>query len=282
MKLNEKIKKYYNKSQLFYDWFWMNKKNLGMHYGFWERGTKSLHEAILNENKTVAEELNLKKSDIVLDAGCGVGGTAIWLAENYGVRVTGINISKEQIKLAKKYAKKRKVEHLVNFEVRDFCDTGFPDNSFTKIFGIESICHSEKKEDFLKEAYRILKPNGKLVIADGFLKKKRLNKEEQILYNECLEGWAVPNLAWPNDFYKKLENIGFKNIKFLDKTKEIWPSSKKMFIVVGLVLYPILRALNLLRIVSDIGLYHAKVGFNQYYIFKKQIGMYGLFSAHKL
>lgn len=82
-----KVGKHYDRNQIFYNLFWLNKKNLGMHYGFWEKGTKTLHQAILNENKAVAQALKIKKSDIVLDAGCGVGGTAIWLANNYGIKI---------------------------------------------------------------------------------------------------------------------------------------------------------------------------------------------------
>ncbi len=66
-------------------------------------------------NERLADRLDLKAGDHVLDAGCGIGGSSIWLAENFGVRVTGITISPTQIDQARKNAKKRGVEHLVNF-----------------------------------------------------------------------------------------------------------------------------------------------------------------------
>jgi len=280
--LHKKIIKYYDECQIFYDLFWMNKKNLAIHYGFWEKGTRNLHEALINENKAVAEKLDIKKSDIILDAGCGVGGTVIWVAENYGTKVVGINISEKQVELAKEYAKKRKIEHLVSFEVKDFCNTGFPDESFTKIFGLESICYAEEKEDFIREAFRLLKPGGILVVADGFLKRKNLNKEEQQILTEWYTGWALPNTGTTvSEFHEKLAKIGFKKIEFEDRTQEVLPSSRRIYLI-NMVLYPFVRILNLIKVLSDTNTLDIKASLNQYHIFKKQIGLYGIFSAQKL
>ncbi len=146
----EKVRAYYNTVQKTYDNYWMNKENLAMHLGFWDKDTKGVHEALINENQYVANSLNITKNDIVLDAGCGVGGTAIWVAEKYGVKVIGVNIVEKQIEAAKKYAKERKIDHLVNFELKDYADTGFPNESFTKVYNIESFCKSTQKENVLK------------------------------------------------------------------------------------------------------------------------------------
>lgn len=279
--LHKKIIKYYDECQIFYDLFWMNKKNLAIHYGFWEKNTKNLHEALINENKAVAEKLEIEKSDIILDAGCGIGGTSIWLAENYKVKVIGINISEKQLKIARKYAKERGVAHLVNFYVKDFCNTSFDDESFTKIFGLESICYTEKKEDFIKEAFRLLKPGGILVVADGFLKKKDVNKEEQQMLTEWYAGWALPNIGTVTEFHEKLKKAGFKKIEFEDKTQEVLPSSRRIYLI-NMVLYPFVRILNLIKVLSEVNTLDIKASLNQYHIFKKQIGLYGIFSAQKL
>ena len=42
---HQKVIKYYDQNQIFYDLFWMNKKNLAIHYGFWETNTKNLNQA---------------------------------------------------------------------------------------------------------------------------------------------------------------------------------------------------------------------------------------------
>jgi len=279
MKLKrENIGEHYNRTQIIYDLFWMNKKNLGMHFGFWEKGTKSLHEAILNENKIVAESLEINKSDVVLDAGCGVGGTALWIAETYGANVIGITLSEKQIELARKYTLKRKLGHLVKFYVKDFRYTDFPNGAFTKILAIESVSHNDKKGDFIKESFRLLKPNGRLVVADGFVKEK-INSEEEALLERWCNGWAMPKLSTAKDFQEKLEEVGFVNINIIDKTKEIEPSSKRVYLVVGKFLHYIFDIMRLLKLHSSHG--GTEAAYLQYIAFKDGIAKYYLFSAQK-
>jgi len=280
MELNEKIRKYYAENQVFYNLFWMNRKNLSMHYGFWDGDTKNLHEALLNQNRVVAEKLNIRDSDMVLDAGCGVGGIGIWLAKNYGVKVIGITVSGKQVRLAKKNAINKKVGHLVNFYVKDFTSTGFPDNSFTKVFGNESICYAERKENFIKEAFRLLKPRGRLVVCDGFLNKADLDETKQKIFNDWLDGWAVPSLSTVNDFREDLRKAGFKNIEFTDKTKEVEPSSKRLYMR-GILGYPIIKILNLVKVTSETQVKNVVACVKQYKIINDRIMIYGIFSVQK-
>jgi tocopherol O-methyltransferase len=154
------VSRYYNNSQWIYDLLWMNKKNLAMHYGFWDKKTASRADALLNVNEYVARDLDIRAADVVLDAGCGVGGTAIWMAEERGARVTGLTITQKQVALARKHISRRGVRALVNVELADFCRTGLPSQSFDKIYAIESVCHAPEKASFLTEAFRLLKPGG--------------------------------------------------------------------------------------------------------------------------
>lgn len=174
--VNEETKGYYDDAQILYNVFWSDK---ALHYGFWENGTQNLSEAIENTNKFVSKLLILQKNDYVLDAGSGTGGSSFFIAENFGVKSIGISLSPKQIKQARKNARKLKLDNLVSFELMDFNEMDFKDNTFTKIFGIESICHADNKSHFLKEAYRILKPCGRIVIVDGFLTKDNLTKKRE-------------------------------------------------------------------------------------------------------
>src|SRR5206468_7584773 len=105
-------------------------------------------DALQNTNKVMAEQVNITPNDRILDAGCGIGGSALWMAKNKRAEVVGISISGKQIEKAKTVAKQAKVDHLVSFSVIDYLDTGFPNESFEVVWAIESVCHAEKKEDF--------------------------------------------------------------------------------------------------------------------------------------
>ena len=232
---NKDIAEYYNTHQIIYTLFW---SRIGLRYGFWYEDTKNLDEAIRNMDKFIIDSLNINSEDTVLDAGCGVGGSSMYLAENIGTRVKGITISDVQLKIARKRAAKSSAASLLNFSNQDFTKTNFKENSFSKIFGIECICYAHKKLDFLNEAYRIMKPGGKIAVLDAFVIKKNLSAEEEKTYTKFIDGWRVPNLSTKENFLQDLKKAGFKNIKYHDKIDNIKKSSRRLYRW-GLFTYPI-------------------------------------------
>lgn len=101
-----------------------------------------------------------KTGDRVLDLGCGNG--ALWkILKDKGIKYIGIDNSKDLIERA------RKQYPGVEFQTAEALKIPFPDNSFDKIYCIGVIHHipSEKiRIDFLKEAKRVLKPGGKIIL----------------------------------------------------------------------------------------------------------------------
>lgn len=231
-------------------------------------------------NRVLAKIAKTRFNDKILDAGCGIGGSAIWLAKNFGARVTGINISRMQVEIARKLAKEGKVDNLVKFIVKNFVDTKFPKNSFDVVWGIESVCHAENKKDFLSEAKRILKNNGRIIVADGFLKKEDLTDEEKRDMNKWLYEWAVPNLASINEFQKYLEELNFKNIELKEVTKNVMPSSKRMYIA-SLFAYPIGKFLEWARIRTEMQTKNIISAYYQHITLKRGLWTYGIFYAEK-
>lgn len=68
-----------------------------IHLGFWDGGTRDYREAAINANRVLASKVALRPGERVLDAGCGAGGSAVWLARELGARVVGVNLSPGQI-----------------------------------------------------------------------------------------------------------------------------------------------------------------------------------------
>ena len=115
-------------------------ETLGIHYGYYDNSVKNFKNAVLNMNDLIGELLNLdvNKTEKILDAGCGVGGTSIYLGRKYSnVHFTGITNSKKQVEMGREFIKEKKVN---NFKIiyGDFIYTDFPNDYFDSVFAIES------------------------------------------------------------------------------------------------------------------------------------------------
>ncbi len=208
----------------------------GFHVGYYDEDTKSRKDAILNLNKLMAEKAEIKDGDLILDSGCGVGGSCLWLVDNYDVKTIGITISKKQLDVAKKLAKNSRISKKAQYYLRDYTKTGFEENMFDVIWAAESVCYATSKPDFLKESYRILKKGGRLIVADGILKRKPKDEKEKKLLVQLNNGYALENNTLQKDFEADLTRAKFKKIKYLDISKRILPGLKipyKIFVPIA-------------------------------------------------
>jgi len=278
--LRSDIADYYDQSYWDYRTSWLNSKNLAIHYGYWSDSTQSHSDSLLEMNEVLAGQLDLKPGDHVLDAGCGIGGSSIWLAENFGVKVTGITISPTQVEQANKNAKKRGVDHLVKFQLEDYTKTSFDDESFDHVWGLESICYALKKSDFVKEAYRVLKKGGGFAVADGFANKHEVTEKEWRHVLKVLNGWAMPNMSMPIEFEGFMRESGFSDVYYRDITENTLPSSKRLYYT-ALLTFPMEKIMSWLRLRSSVQSGNFQACFGQYHVLHEGIGCYGLFSARK-
>ena len=117
---------------------------------YWPRPNISLEEAQSLKKKHIAEKLCLKPGQTVLDIGCGWGGMAIYMAQNYGVKVVGVTLSDEQLALGRKRVKDLGLEGLVDLRLTDYRDL---DESFDRIVSVGMFEHvgvAHYQEYFLK------------------------------------------------------------------------------------------------------------------------------------
>lgn len=208
-------------------------ETLGIHLGYYEKGIKTFKEAVLNMNDFVGRLLNLEddKAMDILDAGCGVGGTSIYLAKKHpNIRFMGITITPRQVELAKKFAQERNVNN-VKFMLGSYANMEFSDNYFDGVFALESINYTQNKKDILHEMYRILKPGGRLVVVDGFRTDVPFNFFTQKIYDSWCKVRGNPYLISINMFRSHLETVGFKEITIKNLAKNVSRTMIKPFII---------------------------------------------------
>lgn len=225
----DRVNKYYNATVIDYKTVWTGSKDLAMHFGYYDDGIKSHKDSLLKMNKVLAKLANISKNDRVMDAGCGYGGSTIWLAKNIGCEVVGFTVVPYQVREAKKFAEKYALSGKVSFREEDYADTSFPNDSFTVIWGLESIVHAESKKDFVHETYRLLKTRGRILISEYMLRESPpISDDEKKIIDPWLRGWAMPSLLTPGEYKSFLSIEGFVNIKVHDITDNVRPSLRRL------------------------------------------------------
>ena len=223
-----RIINYYEIAQRYYKLAWCG-NTYGLHYGIWADGVRTRHQAITKENEVLADLAGIKEGDRVLDAGCGIGGSGIWLAKNRGATVVGLNIVQKQLTEGEDLVRKKGLSAKVTFELGDYQNIPLLDESFDVYWSCESIEHATDVKTAISEAFRILKPGGRLVMAATFLGRKNISEKER---RQMKVGQDVSGCF--NDFHTAeyvtdaMRNSGFTNIENTDMTDKVMKSSREM------------------------------------------------------
>jgi tocopherol O-methyltransferase len=269
---------YYDSARSHYSYFWKLNEAHSLHYGYWDNSTKSFTDALLKINAVMADRVGIKDGMRVLDTGCGEGGSVAWLAAHFDMEVTGITLSKKQCETGNALLASKNLGGKI--EVANYCKTHFPDNHFDVVWAIESVCHASDKRAYLKEMFRILKPGGRLVLAD-FFAKKELNGAEQKAMNSWSHAWAVPSFESAERFADAAKTVGFEEVNMEDISNHVVKSVKRLYrmFYIGLpgsLLYNILFPKT-----STSGKRNVYSAYWQYNTFKKKLWKYQLVSLRK-
>jgi ubiquinone/menaquinone biosynthesis C-methylase UbiE len=177
----------------------------------------SLHPGDLSLTEKLGKKINLSKENKVLDVGCGVGTSSIFLAKKFGCTMTGIDLSAKNIKIAKYIAFEQKLESSTNFMVGDAEEFNLRDNTFDAVICECSLCLFPDKDQATKEMFRVLKKDGSLGISDVVIRGE-LPEEMQ---NALFKFICVLDAKSELEYTRILEKAGFDNIVFDDKKNEI-------------------------------------------------------------
>jgi cyclopropane-fatty-acyl-phospholipid synthase len=164
---------------------------------YFKEDTMTLHQAQMAKYERLCEQLKLKPEDHVLEIGSGWGSNAIYMARNFGCRVTSITISKEQLKLARMQVAKEGLSDRITVELADY---RLIEGSFDKIVSIEMLeaVGHEFLEVYFKRCHALLKKGGILalqVITCPDSRYDSLRKGVDWIQKHIFPGTLLPSVA---------------------------------------------------------------------------------------
>lgn len=276
-----RVQRYYDIAQNYYEIFWYRGKGWGLHYGLWPSNVHNRTEAIIEENRVLADMVQVKAGDLILDAGCGVAGSGIWLAQNRGAKVVELNIVRKQLNKGVKLADRNRVGNALYFTEADYHRLPFLDGSFDVFWSLESIEHSDDVHSFIKEAFRVLKSGGRAVIAGAF---KGKNEATEVQKAQLEVGFRAAGAF--NDFRSAgqvaqlMSESGFVNVRNRDTTDLVMRSAKQMRAMCRLGL-PGARLGRRIGVISQVMEDNTAWGVYQEGLFRSGVTSYNILTAEK-
>lgn len=196
---------------------WSPKFN--MHFGYYRAGANPLRrEAMLEQmNEEVLRRLSVSgiAQPRLLDLGCGLGATLRSFARRLPqADLTGLTRVPWQVEQALVLNRAAGCERIRILQ-GDYEHSVLPSGGYDGAHAIESSCHARgaDKGFLLEEAHRLLRPGGRLVVADGFLDGRRfLGPLQERIYRKLCECWVIEEPAQLHRFTGRLEQLGFRDI----------------------------------------------------------------------
>jgi tocopherol O-methyltransferase len=274
------IKAYYDQTKFDYEKVWHSGNSLAFHFGYYADDIHEHKHALINANNVLAKIARVKNGDRVLDAGCGVGDSSFWLAAHHSAQVVGITPVQGHVLAAREIARQRSLDHQVSFCEADYTQTSFQEGSFDVVWALESVCHAVSKVAFYREAARLLRPGGRLVVADYVRASRDLGADTDLKVREWLDGWSIPDIDTAAEHLASAESVGFRDVRLDDYTKTTHRSLRRLYKLACLA-WPIDKVLFALGFRSVVQHGNVIASLRQYQLLREGAWFYGVLSGTK-
>ncbi len=210
----ERVAGHYDRLDAFYRRLWGEH----LHHGLWPSASLSPGQAVRHLVRRVAQDARIAVGTRVCDVGCGYGAPARLWASEYGAQVTGFTVSEAQYR----QACGRSVQGPPPvYQLQDFLAHDLPAESMDAVIGIESLTHIREPKEVFREAARLLRPGGRLVLCVWMAAPNASRGARRWLLDPiCEEGrlWGLPTAS---SLYRWTEEAGLSVEQLDDLTSRV-------------------------------------------------------------
>jgi ubiquinone/menaquinone biosynthesis C-methylase UbiE len=194
-------------------------RGLYLNLGYW-RDADNLDQASEALALLAAETARMGSRDQVLDCGFGFGDQDMLWAERFAPsRIIGLNITESQVRLARRRITARGLPDRIDLRHGSATDMPIESRSVDVVIALECAFHFNTRERFFREAWRVLRPGGRLVAADIIptppVEGRKARLEQRISWGLVASRFAIPreNAHGRPTYFSKLALAGFEQIR---------------------------------------------------------------------
>jgi tocopherol O-methyltransferase len=225
--LQQQIQQFYDASSGLWEEVWGEH----MHHGYYgAAGTerKERRQAQIDLIEELLSWANVQQAQNILDVGCGIGGSSLYLAQKFQAAATGVTLSPVQAARATERAAAVGLSNVTSFQVADAQAMPFDDNCFDFVWSLESGEHMPDKAKFLQECYRVLKPGGVFLMATWCHRptdppELKLTADEQQHLADIYRVYCLPYVISLPEYEAIAQSLLFQNIRTADWSAAVAP-----------------------------------------------------------
>ena len=192
--------------------------------------TDQNHSGGIDSVRELAQAAGVTRSSVVVDVGCGLGGSARVLAAEFGCQVIGIERDAARCNDARQLTALVRLEHLVTIHQQDALAGEIPVHDVDVLWGQGAWIHFDSPDNFLARWMRALRPGGHVALADAFLMREPVGREVAALVAGLESSWAA-HLRTTDEWRRALEGQGCRIIDKRDVTARAIRDFKRLMTV---------------------------------------------------
>jgi tocopherol O-methyltransferase len=225
--LIRQIQQFYDASSGLWEQVWGEHMHHG-YYGSDGKEKKDRRQAQIDLIEELLKWAGVQQAQNILDVGCGIGGSSLYLAHKFNATATGITLSPVQAARATERAAVAGLSTITQFKVADALNMPLADASFDLVWSLESGEHMPDKIQFMQECYRVLKPGGTLIMVTWCHRPTdapagSLTPDEQKHLADIYRVYCLPYVISLPEYEAIAHNLSLQNIRTADWSTAVAP-----------------------------------------------------------